>query len=465
MPLIASRAADSAFALGFGKASTFAGYSTWLTNVAVSSSYSFANTCTDSSGNTYLTIDDGTWLYVQKISTNGTIIWQKQVGTSSYVLYYAHITLKNDDSTLYIAYLSNKYNSSNLCLEITSLNTLTGNIVSSGRAYYYSSRTFQLQSFRYSSYATNGKNLVVTLYGTIDATYSTVYSSVVMTIDPSNFASYTISRVFLPTASNGITAYGATIINGGYSVVRCFHSSYGPAVQSVNNAGSPYASQKSLGSESGWGIDGDSSGNFYTDFYTANGKIGIQKNSTEACTFVWAKELTITGATATILSFGSNTVYVDSTGNVYCVATLKNGATNAYLVVFKMDSSGNVQWIKKFYTSYSQSTQGGPLFAGSITGKESYLSVGAAFNNSSYFSTLITLNTNGAVLDTTYTGTSDVGNLTVSTPAYTVASVSSAGSWTGEGSDTPPTFTTASVANITSTTSSLTNVVVPLLTS
>lgn len=459
MPLIASRAADSAFALGFGKASS-GGFTSWVTNTTLSSSYQFANTCTDSSGNTYLTIDDGSWVYIQKIALDGTVIWQKKFGTSSLVLYYAHIALKSDESTLYLAYCSNKYNSSSLCIEVIPVNVSTG-AVSSGFAFYCSGRNIQIQSFTYSQYATNNKNLILTVYGKLDANYPSVSLSSVVTINPSNF-DYTASRQFLPASTDGITGYGSTIISGGYSVCRGFHSSYGPAVISLTNAGSPQYSQKTQGIDSAWGIDSDSSGNFYVDFYTANGKIGIQKNSGVACTFVWAKELTLTGATATQFLFGAKTVYVDSSGNVYCAATLKNGATNSYLVVFKMNSSGDVQWIKKFFSSYAEGSQGGPLFASSITGSGNYLSVGAAFTASSYFSTFITLTTNGTVVNGTYNGDSSTGNLTVSTPAYTVTDLSSAGAWTGDGSDTPAVFSSVSGINITSTTNSLTNVVVPL---
>lgn len=460
MPLIASRAADSAFALGFGKTSSLGGFTSWLTNTTLSSASQFANTCTDSSGNTYLTIDDGSWVYIQKVALDGTVIWQKQIGTSSLALYYAHIVLKSDESTLYLAYCSNKYNGYSLCIEVVPVNTSTGT-VSTGMAYYYSGRSIQIQSFTYSPYATNNKNLILTVYGNLDALYSSVFLSSVITIDPSNFQ-YTASSQFLPTSTNGITGYGSTIISGGYSVCRVFHSSYGPAVISLSNTGFPQYSQKTQGIDSAWGIDSDSSGNFYVDFYTANGKIGIQKNSGVACTFVWAKELTITGATATQFLFGGKTVYVDSSGNVYCVATLKNGATNSYLVVFKMNSSGDVQWIKKFFSSYAAGSQGGPLFASSITGNGNYLSVGAAFTSASYFSTFITLTTNGTVVNGTYNGDSSTGNLTVSTPAYTVTDLSSAGAWTGDGADTPLVFSTSVVSNITSTTSSLTNVVVPL---
>jgi len=126
-------------------------------------------------------------------------------------LYYAHIVLKSDESTLYLAYCSNKYNSSSLCIEVVPVNVSTG-AVSIGLAYYYSGRTIKIQSFTYSQYATNNKNLILTVYGNLDATYPSVSLSSVITIDPSNFQ-YTASRQFLPTSTDGIMGYGSTIIS------------------------------------------------------------------------------------------------------------------------------------------------------------------------------------------------------------------------------------------------------------
>lgn len=427
MPLIASRAADSAFALGFGKSSSISGYSSWVTNLTFSTLYGAPDVCTDSSGNSYQTISLVNGTYIQKTSSSGNVVWQKYVSTTSIQVLNGKIAISPDETILYVAQCTNKYNSSNYCIELNKIYTSNGNLIASGVAYFASGRTTELHSFTYNANATDGKNLVFTLGGQYAASpYTTALCAVSVFVNPSDFGSYRVSQACAAGTNNtqSMNATSSVTLFGGTTFMLVQSSLYGYGVIGINTSGETIGAIKLQGT--GMCVATSENNSYaYCSFFTTNGRIGIAKISS-TLGFQWAKELVITGSTATAQYTQEKNVFVDSDGNVYCCTAQKNGATNIYVVVFKMDSSGNVQWIKKFITTYGQ-PQSGPLWASSIYGKGNLLTVGGVFSGTANAGFNITLNKNGTNIDGTYIGNSSIGNMIVSTPDYTVNTISDAG--------------------------------------
>lgn len=426
MPLIASRAADSAFALGFGKASSSL-YTSWFPSLVYNSSIG-SEACIDSSGNSYVTINFGVRTIVQKISVTGTIIWEKIVGTTGFDVVKSFIVLSPDETTLYIAQNTGRLNGANWCIELNSIYTNNGTLRDIGYVYNSSGILTNLKSFTYNPNATDSKKLVFVIDGYRARDYSTTYSTNTFFVNPNNFSSYRQSTALANSGFSGyIAGYCAVILNGGTTFTTVNSSLYGYGIIGTDVNGNSTGSIKLPGlGTSICTISIGGSNYAYCDFSTGSGKIGIAKISN---TFVvqWAKEITVTDASVSPFAIGRN-LYVDYLGNVYCAVTFQNGATNNYIIVFKMDANGNFQWIKKFISTYGTSTSGG-LYASSICGfgASDFLTIGGLFSNNNYAFGL-TLKTNGSNIDGTYVGNSSTGNMIVSTPAYTISSPTVSGS-------------------------------------
>lgn len=425
MPLIASRAADSAFALGFGKASS-SSYTSWFPSLVYGSAVG-SDSCIDSLNNSYVTINFGVRTIVQKIDVTGTVIWEKIVGTTGFDVVKSFIALSTDEATVYLAQNTGRVNGANWCVELNAINTSNGSLSTTGYVYAMTGRLSNLSSFRYNSNATDGKKLSFVLTGYQARSYPTMYSTSAFFVDPTNFASYRQSVVLGVnfTPSGYMTGSSAVTLAGGTTFMVVNSSANGYGIIGIDTSGNVTGSIKLQAT--GDSIATNASGYAYYNFSTGNAQIGIGKVSS-AFGFQWANEISLTDATGRYGTSENKNVYVDSAGNVYCVTTFGNSSINKFIVVFKMNSSGVVQWVKKIVSTYSQPTGGG-LYADSISGNADFLTISGKFTEANSYAFGLTLKTNGSNIDGTYTGNSSTGNMIISTPTYTVNYYSNAGSF------------------------------------
>lgn len=425
MPLIASRAADSGFAFGFLNSSSLS-YTSWFPSLVYGSAVG-SDSCIDSSNNSYVTINFGVRTIVQKISVTGTIIWEKIVGTTGFDVVKSFIALSSDETTLYLAQNTGRVNAANWCVELNAINTSNGNLSTTGYVYAITGRLSNLSSFRYNPNATDGKKLSFVLTGYQTRSYSTMYSTSAFFVDPTNFASYRQSVAlgvnFVP--SGYMTGSSAVTLAGGTTFMVVNSSANGFGIIGIDTSGNVTGSIKLQGT--GDSIATNASGYAYYDFSTGNAQIGIGKVSS-GFAFQWANEISLTDSTGRYGTSENKNVYVDSVGNVYCSTTFGNSSINKFIIVFKMNSSGVVQWVKKIVSTYSQPTGGG-LYVDSISGNADFLTISGKFAEANSYAFGLTLKTNGSNIDGTYVGNSSTGNMIVSTPAYTVNYYSNAGSF------------------------------------
>lgn len=402
------------------RASSSSKNTSWFPSTVYNSIYG-SDSCIDSSGNSYVTISYGVRTIVQKIGLTGTVVWEKIIGTTGFDVIRSLVALSPDGTTLYIAQNSARVNGANYCVELISIYTSDGTQKDTGYVYYATGKNTTLTSFTYNANATDGKKLVFVVNGNWARFYTSTSCTMSFFVDPTNFVSYRQSYA-IATADNNVgymLSYSAVIVAGGTTFMCVKSSLWGYGIVGINTSGLASGSIKLQGNGThSSSIATNASGYAYCDFSTGTGNIGITKVSSSFA-FQWATQVAITNATTNPATVGRN-VYVDSSGNVYSASSFQNSTGNQYIIVFKINSSGTVQWIKKFEST------AGALAASSITGNANYLTVGGLFGSSNNAFGL-TLSINGANIDGTYTGVSGIGNMVVSTPAYTVTSLADIG--------------------------------------
>jgi hypothetical protein len=410
--------------------------------------------CIDSSGNTYSTLVYGNTSYVSKVAISGAILWTKAVGSSGFSIANAFIAISPDSNTLYIARDTYRFNGADHCIELHSISSSTGAIISQGYAYYPNNLYTEIVDFKYSENALSSYNLVFTIGGNQAADYPSIYAATLFFVNPSNFTDTRRSAAFIDGTTNSVSAISSDVTYGnGYSYMAVNGSVNGYGIVGTNLSGNAIGSiRTSTNYQISTVATGTGLAFFWFNFLPSQGSIGVCKVSS-AFAKQWTTAITITGATTTNMYYQEKNVAVDSSGNSYCAACMKDATGFYYSVIFKVNTSGAVQWVKKFASTV------GDFRIISISANSNYLSVSGIFKSTPY-SFGMSLKSDGSNTNGTYTGNATVGNITISSPSYTTQTSFTTTSFTYT-QTTQQTFNTVTqLTNVTSTTAS--NTVVPV---